>query len=93
MENGESPRHALQREVREEIGDACEVLVIDGVVLWDFDYIDLGRVRLPSNTVPVTVKSLMFNEDPRLVALTRAAEQHEHSHGHDHGHHHHHHHG
>ena len=83
----------LGAALREEIGDACEVLVIDGVVLWDFDYIDLGRVRLPSNTVPVTVKSLMFNEDPRLVALTRAAEQHEHSHGHDHGHHHHHHHG
>jgi ethanolamine utilization protein EutA len=42
-----------------------EILVIDGVVLWDFDYIDLGRIRMPSQTVPVTVKSLVFNEDPR----------------------------
>ena len=42
-----------------------EILVIDGVVLWDFDYIDLGRIRMPSQTVPVTVKSLVFGEDPR----------------------------
>ena len=43
-----------------------EILAIDGVVLWDFDYIDLGRIRLPSMTVPVTIKSLVFSEDPRL---------------------------
>ena len=35
-------------------------------MLWDFDYIDLGRIRLPSMTVPVTIKSLVFSEDPRL---------------------------
>ena len=35
------------------------------MVLWDFDYIDLGRIRWPSNTVPVTIKSLVFSEDPR----------------------------
>src|SRR6202044_3872856 len=46
--------------LREELGLGNEVLVIDGVALWDFDYIDLGKVRLPSNTVPVTVKSLLF---------------------------------
>ena len=34
-------------------------------MLMDFDYIDLGRIRLPSNTVPVTIKSLVFSEDPR----------------------------
>ena len=42
-----------------------EVLVIDGITLWGFDFIDLGRIRLPSNTVPVTIKSLVFSEDPR----------------------------
>ena len=52
--------------LREELGVASEILVIDGVVLWDFDYIDLGRIRLPSMTVPVTIKSLVFSEDPRL---------------------------
>ena len=51
--------------LREELEVESEILVIDGVVLWDFDYIDLGRIRLPSNTVPVTIKSLVFSEDPR----------------------------
>ena len=51
--------------LRDEMGVDSEILVIDGVVLWDFDYIDLGRIRMPSQTVPVTVKSLVFREDPR----------------------------
>jgi len=51
--------------LRDEMNVASEILVIDGVVLWDFDYIDLGRIRMPSQTVPVTVKSLVFSEDPR----------------------------
>ena len=52
--------------LREELSVQSEILAIDGVTLWDFDYIDLGRIRLPSNTVPVTIKSLIFSEDPRL---------------------------
>ena len=59
--------------LREELGVESEILVIDGVVLWDFDYIDLGRIRLPSNTVPVTIKSLVFSEDPRGRAPAPAA--------------------
>jgi len=51
--------------LRDEMGVESEILVIDGVVLWDFDYIDIGRIRMPSQTVPVTVKSLVFGEDPR----------------------------
>jgi ethanolamine utilization protein EutA (predicted chaperonin) len=51
--------------LRDEMGVESEILVIDGVVLWDFDYIDLGRIRMPSQTVPVTIKSLVFSEDPR----------------------------
>jgi ethanolamine utilization protein EutA len=51
--------------LRDELEVKSEILVIDGVVLWDFDYIDLGRIRMPSQTVPVTVKSLVFGEDPR----------------------------
>ena len=42
-----------------------EVLVIDGITLWGFDFVDLGRIRIPSLTVPVTIKSLVFSEDPR----------------------------
>jgi ethanolamine utilization protein EutA len=79
-----------------------EVLVIDGVALWDFDYIDLGRVRMPSFTVPVTIKSLVFSQDPRMPQGREDdgddGHPHDHDHSHDHGHAHphghgHHHHG
>jgi ethanolamine utilization protein EutA len=49
------------------------------VVLRDFDYIDLGRIRMPSFTVPVTIKSLLFSEDPRR------GRPHQRIHHHDHG--------
>ena len=48
--------------LRDELGVKSEVLVIDGIMLVDFDYVDLGRIRLPSYTLPVTVKSLLFND-------------------------------
>jgi ethanolamine utilization protein EutA len=76
--------------MREELGVKGEILAIDGVVLWDFDYIDLGRIRLPSMTVPVTIKSLVFSEDPRLppgkAHLHHHHDGHEHGHAHDHHH-------
>ena len=50
--------------LREDSGIDNEVLVIDGLALWDFDYVDLGRMRLPSRTVPVTIKSLVFRDAP-----------------------------
>ena len=34
--------------LREELLVESEILAIDGVVLRDFDYIDLGRIRMPS---------------------------------------------
>jgi ethanolamine utilization protein EutA len=55
----------LGRLLRDELGVTGELLVVDGLSLRDFDYIDIGRVRFPSNTVPVTIKSLVFSEDPR----------------------------
>jgi len=80
--------------LKEEMGVASEVLALDGVSLWDFDYIDLGRVRMPSFTVPITIKSLVFGEDPRMAEMRGRAD---HEHGHDHHRHgadpHHHHHG
>jgi ethanolamine utilization protein EutA len=79
--------------LREELSVQGDVLCIDGVVLWDFDYIDLGRIRLPSMTVPVTIKSLVFSEDPRLPRGQAHLHHHhhDHHHDHDHGHTHHHH--
>jgi len=82
--------------LREELDVASDILVIDGVMLMDFDYIDLGRIRLPSNTVPVTIKSLVFSEDPRGPRPRERLHHHDHEHGdghvhhhHDHAHHHH----
>jgi len=46
--------------LREDRGLATEVLSIDGIVLRDFDFVDIGRVLEPSGTVPVTIKSLVF---------------------------------
>jgi ethanolamine utilization protein EutA len=37
-----------------------DILAIDSVTLHDFDFIDLGKVLEPSGTVPVTIKSLLF---------------------------------
>jgi len=80
--------------LREELLVESEILAIDGVVLRDFDYIDLGRIRMPSFTVPVTIKSLLFSEDPRRGRPHQRIHHHEHGHehAHDHGHHHDHHH-
>ena len=36
------------------------LLCLDGVTLSDFDFIDLGKTLKPSGTVPVTIKSLVF---------------------------------
>jgi ethanolamine utilization protein EutA len=69
--------------LKEELGVRSEVLALDGIALWDFDYIDLGRVRMPSFTVPVTIKSLVFSQDPRIP--------HTHQHHRHEGHHHQHH--
>jgi ethanolamine utilization protein EutA len=55
----------LGRLLCEELGVTTDVLVVDGLVLRDFDYVDIGRVRHPSNTVPVTIKSLIFSSRPR----------------------------
>jgi ethanolamine utilization protein EutA len=54
----------LGRLLRQELGVTTDLLVVDGLSLRDFDWIDIGRVRHPSNTVPVTIKSLVFSEAP-----------------------------
>ena len=48
--------------MREDCNISNEIMVIDGIALWDFDYIDIGKIRMPSATVPVTIKSLVFND-------------------------------
>ena len=73
--------------LREELLIESEILAIDGLVLRDFDYIDLGRIRMPSFTVPVTIKSLVFSEDSRRGRPHQRIHHHDHG---GHGHHHHH---
>lgn len=82
--------------LREDLGIENDLLVLDGISLRDFDYIDLGKIRLPSFTVPVTVKSLLFSDDPRgrrrqdrinFVPPSGAGHHHHNDHGHPHPHH------
>ncbi len=88
--------------LREELLVESEILAIDGVMLRDFDYIDLGRIRMPSYTVPVTIKSLVFSEDAQAARPHQRLHHrdehelehdhtpaHKHDHAHGHGHHHH----
>lgn len=60
--------------LREELAVANDLLILDGIDLRDFDFVDLGRVRYPSNTVPVTIKSLVFaaSRDPANPAVAIA---------------------
>lgn len=82
--------------LRRECGVAVDMMVIDGITLRTFDYIDLGRIRLPSLTVPVTIKSLLFAEgttapgrEERIhFRASPGHDHHHHAHGHDHHHHH-----
>jgi ethanolamine utilization protein EutA len=46
--------------LRDDFAVGNALLCLDGVTLHDFDFIDLGKTLEPSGTVPVTIKSLVF---------------------------------
>ena len=50
----------IGRILRDDFAVESPLLCIDGVTLSDFDFIDLGKTLEPSGTVPVTIKSLVF---------------------------------
>lgn len=50
--------------LKQELKLPNDILVLDGITLRDFDYVDIGRIRMPSGMVPVTVKSLVFGAAP-----------------------------
>lgn len=52
--------HSFGSILKQEFLLPNEVLVFDSIALRDFDFIDLGRIRLPSGMTPVTIKSLLF---------------------------------
>jgi len=58
--------------LRDECGMDGDLMVLDGLRLDDFDYVDLGRLRRPSNTVPVTIKSLVFSRRGAVLAAAGA---------------------
>lgn len=58
---------SLGRILQEEHHLQGDLLVLDGLSLRDFDFIDIGRLRYPSNTVPVTIKSMVFNGEDAQV--------------------------
>jgi ethanolamine utilization protein EutA len=55
-----------------ELGLDAPLLVVDGIVPSAFDYVDFGRQKQPSNTIPVTIKSLLFDRDPRAAMPAKA---------------------
>lgn len=55
----------LGRILHTELRVTSELLVIDGLTAADFTYIDIGRIRLPSHTVPVTIRTLVFGDSQR----------------------------
>jgi len=46
-----------------ELGLRRPVIVIDGIQLREFDFIDVGEVIRPADVVPVVIKSLLFPAD------------------------------
>ena len=48
--------------IHDELEPGVDLVVLDGLQLWDFDSVDIGRLRKPSMTVPVTIKSLIFSD-------------------------------
>jgi ethanolamine utilization protein EutA len=48
--------HILQ----DELASRRAIVVIDGIVLRELDYVDIGRLIEPAQVVPVVIKSLLF---------------------------------
>jgi ethanolamine utilization protein EutA len=63
------------------LGDEAQIfndlMVLDGIALAGLDYVDLGRLRLPSETVPVTIKTLVFRDEAQQTALHTRTRRHQ----------------
>jgi ethanolamine utilization protein EutA len=57
--------------VIDELDWSGPVLSLDGVVVDDFDFVDIGARLEPAGTYPVVVKSLVY-PDPEGIATTGA---------------------
>jgi ethanolamine utilization protein EutA (predicted chaperonin) len=52
---------SVGRILREELNVGVPLLVLDGLELTEFDYVDIGQVIRPAGVVPVIIKSLLFD--------------------------------
>lgn len=61
--------------LKEDLGVPGEIVSIDGVLLKEFDFVDVGEVIRPAGVVPVVIKSLLFagGMDRARAARTTAA--------------------
>lgn len=57
---------SIGRLLRSELGLQVPMVVLDGLELQEFDYVDIGELIQPSRVVPVIIKSLLFDgTDPQ----------------------------
>ena len=52
---------SIGRLLRTELHAGVPLLVLDGLDLTEFDYVDVGEVIRPAGVVPVVIKSLLFD--------------------------------
>jgi ethanolamine utilization protein EutA len=52
---------SLAHIMKDELGVQEKIIVVDGIELRAYDYVDLGELILPANVVPVVIKSLLFS--------------------------------
>jgi ethanolamine utilization protein EutA len=52
---------SLGRLLRAELHAGVPLIVLDGLDLTEFDYVDIGQVIRPAGVVPVIIKSLLFD--------------------------------
>ena len=54
---------SLGHILRDEIGLPVPVVCLDGLVLQELDYVDIGELIRPAHVVPLVIKSLLFSAD------------------------------
>ncbi|RXZ30955.1 reactivating factor for ethanolamine ammonia lyase [Oxalobacteraceae bacterium CAVE-383] len=52
---------SLAHIMKDELGVQEKIIVVDGIELRAYDYVDLGELILPANVIPVVIKSLLFS--------------------------------
>jgi ethanolamine utilization protein EutA len=58
--------------LKEELGIPGELVSVDGVLLQEYDFVDVGEVLQPAGVVPVMIKSLLFAGGMDRASVKRA---------------------